>query len=458
MRMPLLFLVLAVAAQAARQIAPPAEAPRVSNVPMTDPKGMLASHELRYGHGVAGWVELADGRILMVMGDKFLLSADRGVTWLEPFEAKDRRGQPVTRVVGLVRLSGQAIGLVQAKRILPSRLPVEIQLLFRRSQDDGRTWSEPVLINTSDPRAFLWQDVPVRTSSGRIILPVYTTVGPTTNQIPGAPYTGGYLGGNFIRIQAHFFDPRFCSSYVYYSDDEGKTWERNRNGELVINLIADGRIDSTAEPSVAEVVPGKLLMLMRTRLGRLYQSWSMDNGTTWGHPQPTQLASTQAPAQVRTLPASGHLLIVFTQQGPEEIRRGFIRTRLSSAISRNRGGVWEHFQNIESLHPETRVEPGPIAFVRPEGAYSITGAPALENDARYSVSLPPGYGDWSYPSVLVLKDRVLVGYPHQWRDATGAWRDTGVTRLKVLPLRWLYGSREPSENPDLKGYPQPVQP
>ena len=117
---------------------------------------------------------------------------------------------------------------------------------------------------------------------------------------------------------------------------------------------------------MVEVSPGKLLLIVRSRLGRLYQAWSEDEGETWSRLQPTQLAGTQAPGQIRSLPETGHLLVVWTQQSHEEIRQGLIRTRLSAAISRNQGGLWEYFQNVESLHEQTRVEPGPIQPVHPE--------------------------------------------------------------------------------------------
>ena len=217
-------------------------------------------------------------------------------------------------------------------------------------------------------------------------------------------------------------------------------------------------MEPTYEPSVTEVAPGKLLMIMRTRLGRYYQAWSCDNGETWTRPQATQLAGTQAPAQVRTLRGTGHLLCVFTQHSHEEVRKGFIRTRLSSAISRNGGGVWEHFQNVESIHEQTHVEPGPIEVVRPEGGYVMRQADAFESDPQHVVALPVGYGRWSYPSVLVLADRVLISHTYSWHDRTGAPQSAGG-KLKVLPISWFYGGQDPTrENETLKKIGEAPQP
>lgn len=163
----------------------------------------------------------------------------------------------------------------------------------------------------------------------------------------------------------------------------------------------------------------------------------------------------EAPAQLRKFPGTGHLLCVFTQQSEDEIRKGFVRTRLSSAISRNGGGVWEHFQNVESIHEQTHVEPGPIRHVCPEQRYSMGELPAPENDPQYVVPLPENYGRWSYPSVLVLKDRVLISHTKgSWRGATGLQSKEEAeynSCLKVLPISWFYGGQDPKqESPVLK--------
>ena len=255
----------------------------------------------------------------------------RGVTWSEPFYGKDEKGSRVSPEA-LVRLSGKAIGMVTCESAPGNSYGSE--LLFRRSDDTGKTWSSSVSINSKGSSAFMLQDVLLRTDSGRIILPVYLIIGQGGDfgwHMEEQPFVGGFVNGNFVSTDAHFYDPHFGASYVFFSDDDGKSWQRNRDGELFILLNEGSRIESTFEPSVAEVAPGKLLMLMRSRLGRYFQAWSQDNGETWTRPQPTQLAGTQAPAQIRTFKKTGHLLCIFTQQSSEEVRKGFIRTRLRPA-------------------------------------------------------------------------------------------------------------------------------
>ena len=307
----------------------------------------------------------------------------------------------------------------------------------------------------------------LRTSSGRIILPVYTVLGQNAgpNDVT-PPFNGKLVRGQFVSTAAHFFDPRFSASYVYYSDDDGRSWKRNSDGELVILLDWSATFSYTNEPSVAEVSPGRLLMMMRTAMGRLYQAWSNDNGETWTRPQPTSLASSTAPAQIRSLP-NGHLLVVWNQESEEEVKRGFNRTRISAAVSRNGGGVWEFFQNVESLLEGTRVEPGPIRPLRPVEYYHRepdVGAP--ERESRH-VLPAQAHGRWSYPSVFVMADRVFIAHtysiyeehPTKAQLVFSSHREGGFNqKLKVFPLTWFYGGKEPADNPFLPRVQKPARP
>ena len=276
---------------------------------------------------------------------------------------------------------------------------------------------------------------------------------------------GKLVRNQWVSTSAHFTDPHFGMVSVYYSDDDGRTWHRNKDGELFILHDWNSHFDFVEEPSLTEVSPGRLLMFMRTALGRLYQSWSYDNGETWTRPQPTALAASTTPAQIRTL-HNGHLLIVWNQDSEEEIKRGYSRMRVSSAVSRNGGSVWEFFQNVESVHEETRVEPGPIRPVRPVGIHFEPGVPAPERNPRYFQE-DTVHGWWSYPSVFVMKDRVLIAHTYstfeEEPDKASVYRSSTRgemynQKLKVLPLSWFYGGKEPADNPFLPRAYEPAQP
>ncbi len=414
----------------------------MSNVPMTRPEEALSIQvsDFPASQTFAG---LEGGRIMRASARGFSISDDGGMTWNEPFAGRDENGDPVVDAKALVSLPGGAVGRSEGRHKPGAFMRHDDEMLFRRSDDEGKTWSAPVVMNTGLIRAHAVKDTLLRTTSGRIIQPAYFSVGQGSWHHEDAPFVGGYLNGKFVSTDAHYYDPHFTVCYVLYSDDEGETWRTNSDGELLIQLEPGGQVARTNEPSVAEVEPGRLLMIMRNAVGRLFQAWSEDDGDTWSRPEPTQLAASTAPGQIRRLP-NGHLLVVWNQQSEQEIREGFIRTRMSSAISRNGGGIWECFQNVESIHEETHVEPGPIRMVRPEGRYSILPGAAEEVDSEYAVPLPEGYGRWSYPAVYVAEDRVLIAHHYTLQD-TQTGEETGrQNKLKVLPISWFYGGMDPN--------------
>jgi len=439
-------------------LAAAATAAEPAHVSMTRPQEVIASHYTKYGHG-STFVELADGKLLHVAGTTFSTSSDRGATWSKTYGCKDTAGNPVGGGGGcLVRLAGNGVGLAAMKQDLSAPTPEEkswsTHIVFWRSEDGGKTWQPPVRATPPGIQTHILQDVALRTSSGRIVLPVYTAMGqklgPNNAEVPAV---GRLVHNQWVSTNAHFHDARFLASYVVYSDDDGRTWKRNKDGFLYILHDWNSNFDKTAEPSVAEVAPGRLLMILRTSLNRLYQAWSHDNGVTWTRPVPTSLAASETPAQIRRL-ANGHLLIVWNQEGDEEVRRGLNRTRVSSAISRNGGSVWEFFQNVTTLVPVARVEAGPLRAVRPEQLHFLPGSPA-------PVRAGPDLGDsdvWirtSYPSVLVLADRVIVAhtYSRYAEDPVKAELvvpDSFNQIQRVLPLTWFYGGKPPGENPVLK--------
>lgn len=453
----------------------------MTNVPMTRPEEMLAEHETDLP-GYTSFVKLNDGRIIHVSAGMFSTSEDGGLSWADWSTRTDVNGAQVKGSM-LVKISGNVIGLAETIRA-PNISPGEsgkvsyrdlAHVAFRRSDDGGQTWSEPVRVTPVGIGSYALHDVMIRTSSGRLVIPIYIALGKDYDRdaygklLPGQePTTGKLVNGQWVNTGAHYFDPRLTAVYVCYSDDEGRSWQRNEDGELMIVQDWNTSHSYCAEPSVAEVAPGRLLMVMRTGLGRLFQAWSHDDGETWTWPQPTSLAASTAPGQIRYIPDTGHLLVVWTQESQEEIKRGFTRTRLSSAVSRNGGSVWEFFQNVESLHEATRVEPGPIEATRPTEVHLDAPLPASEREAKY-VTAVDYHRRFSYPSVQIIGDNVLVEYSFARfeedptraelvRVGLGGKPRRRIKKLKVLPLEWFYGGKKPADNPFLTPPHYPASP
>lgn len=458
----------------------------MSNVPMTLQELAISIQARPFGHS-STFVELEDGRIIHCSHRVREWSDDGGLSWSQTWHEDewmvDTNGDEVGGAeTSLVKLSGKnEIGLTarcpedlsQTEYALPSG---GFCFKFWRSRDGGETWEPPVRMSPPGlPTAGL-QDTFLRTSNGRIILPVFLMIGqrtgPDSRPRNLGPMSGKLVHNQFVGTAGHFFDPGFECNYALYSDDEGRTWEMNKDGAITILLDWNAHFSYSNEASVTEVAPGRLLMLMRNVLGRLFQAWSDDNGETWTRPQPTSLAACTTPPQIRTLP-NGHLLCIWNQTSEEETRAGLNRTRISSAISRNGGSVWEFFQNIQSIHETTRVEPGPIRPVRPEEIYFPPGQPAVERDGRYVHNFKE-HSRFSYPSCFVMKDRVLVTHSYQGKyeehptlaqvNATGTGQmhpETGAPMcqyVKILPLKWFYGGKEPADNPYLKTAYEPAKP
>jgi len=426
---------------------------------MTRPNETLRAEEHESPHSDS-FAELEGGRILRATSTggatSFRTSDDAGATWSEPFEGRIKSGGAMTGS-NLSQLSGNSVAMVTGARAEnPNAYPygpekIEGRTLFWRSDDAGATWYGPT--DVAAPGVTIHGGRAIQLASGRLVLPTYLSLGQSFGPMAALGELGGVgklLRGQWTRTSGHTYDPGFSCCRVYYSDDGGGTWQPNSDGELLVGLDANTKFSFTNEPTATEVEPGTVLMLMRTGLGRQFQSWSYDDGSTWTRPSPTSLASSTAPAEIRTLP-NGHLLVVWTQQGGDEIRRGFLRTRLSTAISRNGGSAWEFFQNLESLHEETRVEPGPIGRYAPEEYHLEPGAAAPERDASY-VTQVQEHDVFDYPEVFVYKDRVFISYNCRYftdhpTEARLVVRH--VVKLKVLPLSWFYGGKEPADNPFL---------
>lgn len=158
---------------------------------------------------------------------------------------------------------------------------------------------------------------------------------------------------------------------------------------------------------------------------------------------------------------------MWNQESEEEIRRGYNRTRLSAAISRNGGSVWEFFQNVESLHESVRVEPGPIRSVYLAEYHFPPGHAAPERQGKY-IEMAAIHGRWSYPSVCVLADRVLIAHTYSIYEehpteaklvlSSRAGEDSINQKLKVLPLSWFHGGKQPADNPFLLRAYEPARP
>jgi len=103
------------------------------------------------------------------------------------------------------------------------------------------------------------------------------------------------------------------------------------------------------EPRIAELRDGRLLMTMRTELGAVFQSESRDQGTTWSKPQTTGLKAPESMPCLRRIPDTGDLLLVWNNSSfdPDFDHSGK-RTPLTVAISTDDGQSWRNSKDLET--------------------------------------------------------------------------------------------------------------
>ena len=351
--------------------------------------------------------ELPGGDLLHVSAQRreSTLSRDGGRSWDSPRPLVDTSGEPLKGEgapdggnPSLLQLKSGGLALVYSKKTTD---PTHNHTVwFSRSDDGATSWSPPRKISEPNNNAWKFHNSAIVTSRGRIVVPVFTLVGKSLKERGRALF-----GDAPALIGHHGWEEFFAYCWAYYSDDEGKTWKTNTGkgvwaagSELFATVdYSSGGHYQTSEPSVVEVAPDHLLMLLRTPLGRLYQSWSKDDGASWSRPEPSPVASALAPPAVERIPGSHELLLVWNQSSAEEIQQGLQRHRLSSAISKDGGASWESrpnvFSTFQKAEDRIRIEPPPIRFYR-----------ARERASR----LTPNDMEGTYPSITFWRDRVLV--------------------------------------------------
>jgi hypothetical protein len=391
------------------------------------PEGVTEIIDIAENGGV---VELQDGSWMLAQGRTCRTSVDQGRTWSEA-----QPSQCDIELTGLIRLQSGALAGYNGTRG---------GTRFASSTDEGKTWSEPTLVTDYPTFWPLWHAM-IQLESGRLLLTGYTmmagwvegdggmvSVHPDIQYMEVSAY--GLWRGEKIQLEGHGHGPEMGMTVVYYSDDEGSTWTRHPGGLMGwfdFEGIPNGMCGQTAcfEPTIAEGRDGQVLLIARSTVGRLVQSFSVDGGEHWTAVTPADLPSSESPGIMVKLPESGDLLIVWNQVSREEIRRGYRRGRLSSAISRDGGHSWENFKTLElseGLEDVDRVQPEyPLQMVRARD---------------WCGPLPDGWAYYHYANLDVVGDRVIVRYlrgsPQLGIAEQNLQKQESV--LRVYPLDWFH--------------------
>lgn len=241
------------------------------------------------------------------------ISTDRCRTWSDRIILQENVWQNNVKQPNLLRLpSGEVLFFFVGWDSNEQR-----NVFMKRSRDDCETWSEAVQI--SRPGWYCNNHGRIlRLKSGRILLPSHT---PVANGIVGSPYA----------------DTCHLHSLVFYSDDNFATWKESDD-----TMTAPGR--GAHEPTMVELKDGRILCFLRTTTGRIYQSYSEDEGVHWSTPGPTHFPAPDAEPLLTRIPETGDLMFMWNNV---ESHSNWPRTPLSVALSKDEGKSWGHYHDID---------------------------------------------------------------------------------------------------------------
>jgi predicted neuraminidase len=191
--------------------------------------------------------------------------------------------------------------------------------MMKTSRDGGRTWSKALKLGMG-PLGHLIGPVknkPVQLEDGSILCPSSTEVS---------------RNGQDDAWMVHF----------ELTKDLGQTWQ-------VSGPINDGIAFDAIQPSILFYPGGKMQILCRTQQGVISQSWSDDQGKTWGKMTATRLPNPNAGTDAVTL-KDGRQLLVYNHT----VRKGEFpsgRNMLNVAVSAN-GTDWNPVLTLEQAKGE----------------------------------------------------------------------------------------------------------
>ena len=211
-----------------------------------------------------------------------------------------------------------------------------------------------------------------------------------------------------------------------YSDDGGATWRQSKS-ELKTPTSSLSELGAV-EPVVIELKDGRVWNLIRTQMGRFFESYSSDGGETWTPAKPTNIYSSDSPAGLLRL-KDGRLLNFVNDCRRFPYAAGG-RQVLHVTVSSDEGRTWKGWREV--VRDPYRDEPPP-----PSGDHGVS--------YTYPILLPDGrvlFTMWVYTG----KTRSIHVFDPKWLDETSDSDDfsQGLERWSVFGTR----GAELVSNPD----------
>jgi predicted neuraminidase len=233
------------------------------------------------------------------------------------------------------------------------------------SRHDGKSWSAPVQVANGvdhEKRYPCWNPVLFQPAGGPLLL--FYKVGPSPSKWWGMFMTstdGGDLWSEPKRLPDGILGPiknkpaqlpdssLLAGSstehdgwrvHLERTTDLGKTWEKSEPPQ-------GGATFSVIQPAMLVYPTGQVQILCRSRrLGKIIESWSNDNGTTWSEMKPTDLPNPNSGIDATVL-RDGRAILIYNHTATG-------RSPLNIALSPD-GKTWHGGATLES-------EPGEFSY------------------------------------------------------------------------------------------------
>eukprot|EP00049_Salpingoeca_infusionum_P015398 m.299333 g.299333 ORF g.299333 m.299333 type:complete len:371 (-) comp15869_c1_seq2:2318-3430(-) len=220
------------------------------------------------------------------------------------------------------------------------------EVRYSLSYDLGRTWSTPVVMLTFQDRGQIGKmtaNTLVVEDSGRWLLPYWSE---QHSDLDIGPECSGVL----------------------LSDDKGGSWAPfgcigNNDTWLIENTLA-------------QLPSGNITQLFRTRAGYIYQSWSMDNGTTWSTATKTSLLNPDSKVCLATDKATTTTILAYNPSKDN-------RYPLILATTTN-GVAWNTLVTLDSDPSSDYSYPTPIVGQNKDGQSVIYTSYSTSNGIKLS--------------------------------------------------------------------------
>jgi BNR repeat-like domain len=349
-------------------------------------------------------VGLFDGRTVHPDGPpsetvKAKYSKDNGVTWSKAAPLLPIPSDPGTWSIAeavvdhddelhaffmIVGSGLQVTGGEGERPLVGELLGSRIDIGYIRSTNLRTQWSKPRVLWIGYTGAL---NSAIQMRSGRILLPFsYLTARNWGNRGEGlAAFT--------------FVGQYNCT--VIYSDDGGNNWHLGTDLMVPVPDIVSAY--GAVEPVVVQLEDGRVWNLIRTQMGRFWESYSTD-GAKWSEPRPTSIISSDSPAGLVRL-SDGRIVLLWNNCLRYPYAYGG-RQVLHAAISEDSGRSWRGFREV--------------------------GRDPFRNEA------PPSGHDYgtAYPFPTLANDDKVIFVSGQGE---------GRVLRKMLDPAWLYGTKQTAD-------------